>query len=487
MPNYSKCDQEVIDIMQEMMHRYHHELEECGVTIDLLFAYAKVNAAGDKVGPAVTLHGYACAAKVRKIGLKDRAKGMADAEIIVDGDRWSDWSETQRQALLDHELTHLELATDKTGAVKRDDLNRPVLKMRKHDFEFGWFDCIAERHGAASFEVQQATTLMQASGQLYFGFGRAPTPAEKVREVVRANQVEDALQVIEEDQKPQAAPVEAPRQTAEEFLAGEKPAVPAPEPDEKVAQLTAIAKVISDNPKAAIVTGQMLEIREKFKRFAAKGYGELIRIASTDICIVAGPGGNTLSAAIKLATKAIEETGDYRKMQCYVAAAVEMTEAKDGQKTPERFEQPANAPQLVRESEAQHVITCSGLALAVAQNQNETWAHAFLLRYRAKKADHMTQPWTGSAETREDAIRAAIDQIDALVAKDAKLTIPEEKKVTELNKAMDDLQKKIAVKSGGPAPELRIKVGPKPVLKPGRNSLLTTADAGAGSALVAGA
>jgi hypothetical protein len=54
------------------------------------------------------------------------------------------------------------------GEVARDDIGRPLIKLRKHDYEFGWFNIIAARHGIASAEVQQATRIADEMGQYYF-------------------------------------------------------------------------------------------------------------------------------------------------------------------------------------------------------------------------------------------------------------------------------------------------------------------------------
>lgn len=58
--------------------------------------------------------------------------------------------------------------------MKRDDLGRPVLKIRLHDQQHGWFDEIARRHGDASIEVQQAKAFADSSGQTYFGWAAPP-------------------------------------------------------------------------------------------------------------------------------------------------------------------------------------------------------------------------------------------------------------------------------------------------------------------------
>lgn len=133
--------------------------------LDLLWARATLDDNGDSNGPAIKHQGYPCAAVVRVIGLKDRCKGMGDAEILLDADRWDEWSEKEQNAIIDHELEHLELARDSEGTIKRDDLDRPKLRLRKHDHQFGWFDSIVRRHGSNALEWQQHKAFLD--GPLY--------------------------------------------------------------------------------------------------------------------------------------------------------------------------------------------------------------------------------------------------------------------------------------------------------------------------------
>ncbi len=58
-------------------------------------------------------------------------------------------------------MTHLELSRDKDGDIKRDDLGRPVLAIRLHDRQFGWFDVVARRWGEDSFEAEQAKEMVR--------------------------------------------------------------------------------------------------------------------------------------------------------------------------------------------------------------------------------------------------------------------------------------------------------------------------------------
>lgn len=170
MPVYEKASPEVREIVERLVTQYHGPLAEYGVTFDLLFAHAKTNENGDAEGPALKLHGYQAAAVARVVPYKARVLGQADAEIVIDGDRWDEWSEAEKDALIDHELEHFELKLNKDGNLVRDDLDRPKLHMRLHDHQFGWFDSIARRHGEASGEVQQFKAFCDSHKQLWLSF-----------------------------------------------------------------------------------------------------------------------------------------------------------------------------------------------------------------------------------------------------------------------------------------------------------------------------
>jgi hypothetical protein len=169
MPIYHKCGQSVRDLANDVLCQFdtHRPLLDCKLSIDLVFAYAKADKDGVKQGPAITKNGVPALGVTRVVSLKDRALGRGDAEVCLDGDWWNTASEEQQKALLDHELHHISVKIDKRGLV-RDDLGRPVLQMRKHDYEFGWFKVVAERQGAASVERRQAALMMDESGQAFW-------------------------------------------------------------------------------------------------------------------------------------------------------------------------------------------------------------------------------------------------------------------------------------------------------------------------------
>lgn len=167
MRTFKKADSAIADLGAEIIEKHHAELE--GLVVDYIMAYPSYDDEGEPTGPAIAHNGYPALGLCRIIGLKDRVMGRGDVEILLDGDRWPDLSKETQLALIDHELTHVELKRDKEERICMDDLNRPLIKMRKHDRQFGWFDSIASRYGSHSFEVKQFVSLEEA-GQIYFGF-----------------------------------------------------------------------------------------------------------------------------------------------------------------------------------------------------------------------------------------------------------------------------------------------------------------------------
>lgn len=168
---YDFCPDDVKERVAALVHANHPDLELAGVTFDLM--YVSRDDDDDSTKPVLSLHGVPCLAIARIVPLKERAKGCNDAEILIDMARFKDSTDAQKDALLDHELQHFDVQHDADGCVKRDDQQRPKLKMRPHDYDLGWFTIIAQRHGAASIEVQQARALFDADGHRLFPFAIA--------------------------------------------------------------------------------------------------------------------------------------------------------------------------------------------------------------------------------------------------------------------------------------------------------------------------
>lgn len=168
---YQRCPKPVEELKNELLCKYpeHKPLLDARVTVDLVFAYGTRD---EKTGAltkfAMVRGGVRALGIARKISLKQRALGRGDAEIALDADWWDEATEPQRAALLDHELHHIGVSLTKMLQIKRDDLGRPKLYLRPHDYDFGWFAIIAKRHGAAAGEVEQAKRIADEHGQYFW-------------------------------------------------------------------------------------------------------------------------------------------------------------------------------------------------------------------------------------------------------------------------------------------------------------------------------
>ena len=159
---YERAEHYVLDMAYEIIGKHHSDLKKADVKLCILMAFT----GDDSNDPPVKLHGYPCAAVVSIIPLKQRADKRADAEIIIDQKAWDDYTEPRQRALLDHQITHLEIQKDEHGFVKTDDIGRPKLKMRLHDWEIGGFRSIAQRYGDDAIEVTCARDFRRNFGDV---------------------------------------------------------------------------------------------------------------------------------------------------------------------------------------------------------------------------------------------------------------------------------------------------------------------------------
>jgi hypothetical protein len=139
-------------------------LRDVELTYEILFAW-------NDEGQPLKHHGYPALAVIKINSYQDRVEGKADCTVKIDGKEWGEWNPTKREAVLHHEFLHLEVVMDKskdkkTGEVtvhgpKSDDIGRPKLKIRLHDFEVGIFKETAEKYRGDSGDVQQIEPLVQ--------------------------------------------------------------------------------------------------------------------------------------------------------------------------------------------------------------------------------------------------------------------------------------------------------------------------------------
>lgn len=170
MPTFQKCPEDVIKLAGAVMCEFpeHKPTLDARVKIDFVFAYADRGDDGEPKNNAITYRGRRALGLCRKIKLKDRVLGHGDVEITLDGDWWQKVDEAEQRALLDHELYHIEVEVDSNHKAITDDITRPIIHMRKHDVEVGWFSLIASRHGMHSIERQDSAAIMVRFGQMFW-------------------------------------------------------------------------------------------------------------------------------------------------------------------------------------------------------------------------------------------------------------------------------------------------------------------------------
>lgn len=170
---YSQADADVRKMINKVVEKYFPDLVEADATIGCLMADGgveldddgkEVNAAG------VKLHGYPCLAIIKKNSTKDRVEGKCDATITIDKRSWDAMAPKEQEALLHHELYHLQVKRDEAGVIKTDDIGRPLFNMRLHDWQIGGFMATARAFEDAAPEVKQAISFQDEYGQHLFEF-----------------------------------------------------------------------------------------------------------------------------------------------------------------------------------------------------------------------------------------------------------------------------------------------------------------------------
>jgi len=96
--------------------------------------------------------GQVILAEARKIGKKERDLYSFDFEINVHADTWVDASEELKYRIIYHELKHCGLELDEEGIPKRDENDKLVTKIVKHDLIVKTFKCEIDIFGVDECE-----------------------------------------------------------------------------------------------------------------------------------------------------------------------------------------------------------------------------------------------------------------------------------------------------------------------------------------------
>ena len=100
---------------------------------------------------SLTRKGKELLAKIKKAGALERYLGEVDYVLIVNYEAWQHLTDAQRRALIDHELCHCTVTSDKSG--------KPRYGLRGHDLEE--FTEIVERHGLWQVDVEDFAAVVQ--------------------------------------------------------------------------------------------------------------------------------------------------------------------------------------------------------------------------------------------------------------------------------------------------------------------------------------
>jgi hypothetical protein len=112
---------------------------------------------------------------VKVVGQLQRAAGLADALVILDGFWWNhlDWSDRRKEAEVWKQLARLAVKRYKEGAVKSDDGGRPKLEIRPPTIFLAVDAAVLRRYGDVLPEARVLEELAQSWQQGELSFAEA--------------------------------------------------------------------------------------------------------------------------------------------------------------------------------------------------------------------------------------------------------------------------------------------------------------------------
>lgn len=182
---FSDASSDVYSTIRRVRERYHQHLadQEKGrweVSVSALFVFDLESSL-----PILKHQGYPAAAEIKITPLKERVLGIADAVITIDRAVWSQLDAAGRDALIDHELYHLDpVLDDETGSQQFDAHGRPKLAARVHDAQIGVFHDVMRRHGRNAIEVRSIRHMLFEASQYNLDLFEGLKGADSMREAM---------------------------------------------------------------------------------------------------------------------------------------------------------------------------------------------------------------------------------------------------------------------------------------------------------------
>lgn len=116
MPTSFEDAPQVEDIAQAIIREHHRHLRDSDIRYLFRVADSWTKGGKEVYGQAQVVSG-----PMRHIA------GDADAVVLINQHVWDDLSDKQREALVDHELSHLQPRTDADGDIQSHPDGRPIL------------------------------------------------------------------------------------------------------------------------------------------------------------------------------------------------------------------------------------------------------------------------------------------------------------------------------------------------------------------------
>ncbi len=159
MKSYEDAGSDNLALLRRVMMKHHTDLDRAKINVLLVFVST------DNDSPPLTKSGHPCAAICKVLSDHDRftSHGM-DAVIDVDAAHWQELTDKQRFALLDHELSHVVLATDSEGLTRRREDASVIAKLNPDDYMMTGFYAVIKRHGSDAVEAMTLKAVVNAIG-----------------------------------------------------------------------------------------------------------------------------------------------------------------------------------------------------------------------------------------------------------------------------------------------------------------------------------
>lgn len=157
------ANQNVYEVMREVMHEHHPELEEVGVRVGIFMVSDPDETCGAK--PFLEIDGKRVLAFIRKRKKFENPK--LEAVMEIDNYLWENsLDDTGRRSLLDHELQHIALCRSKSGKLKKTLFNRPRIQLLNHDYEVGVFKNQVAKYGRKGIDFLSLALVLEQTREI---------------------------------------------------------------------------------------------------------------------------------------------------------------------------------------------------------------------------------------------------------------------------------------------------------------------------------